>query len=239
MPNPEPPRVTTDTRADATICDDGERHDSNEANKPKRRKIDYLLRYTVGTIVFVPATSWHDYNLHWPYNFPLERAYVKGKSLLVVIMSLSIYKEPLYMFADIVGVCTAVNRDEETVTIRFDAFDLDVQQKAPYLKKFCKQLDVLPTSGFEITKQLYDLNEGGDEVEEHAALPRIGDSIFVVATAWKSTNYKHQWPYESPIEKSFFRAVIGERKVAAKFQVIFDAFQLEAKDEVFSYTLYV
>jgi hypothetical protein len=66
------------------------------------------------------------------------------------------------------------------------------------------------------------------------ALPDVGATIYVSAAAWASTSYKDGWPYASSIEDTYFKASIGARKVGKKLQVLFDAFQLGGKDEVYS-----
>ena len=69
---PEPARVTLDGRRDAVL----------ETQKPRRStkirwKFDPKL-VVEGKCLYVMASSWKEYQLSWPYEFPLEAAYVRG-----------------------------------------------------------------------------------------------------------------------------------------------------------------
>ena len=69
---PEPARVTLDGRRDAVLEDQKLRR-----SRKIRWKFDPKL-VEVGVTLYVMASTWKEYELSWPYPFPLEAAYVRG-----------------------------------------------------------------------------------------------------------------------------------------------------------------
>lgn len=89
--------------------------------------------------------------------------------------------------------------------------------------------------GQEITTETFEQYEGNQNTAGDKSDYLIDDILYVNATAWRSTTYAQvQWPYQSSIETSYFRATIAKiMNHGAKIKLSFDAFDLG--DESSSY----
>ena len=66
-----------------------------------------------------------------------------------------------------------------------------------------------------------------------------GDSIFVKATAWKTSFYRNKWPYAVEITNAYFEARVDGILKGNKFQLSFTAFEMDSgRSEYSRYILY-
>ena len=85
----------------------------------------------VGSIIFVAANTWVEYKKPggWPYEFPIENAYVKGKAN-------NVNKDDITL-KYIAGICRDVDIHSMKLSIKYDVFDQIVTTNSKYLSKYC------------------------------------------------------------------------------------------------------
>lgn len=109
------------------------------------------------------------------------------------------------------GTCLSIDHENQLIILSFSVFNQECEQDFKYLNKHCvlsmpkgrlitndivNQMSFifLIVDGHEITEALYQQHEEGQK--DPAFTFSVGDSIYVKATAWKSSFYKNKWPYD-------------------------------------------
>ena len=85
----------------------------------------------IGSIIFVAANTWVAYKKPggWPYEFPIENAYLKGKAYNVNKYHISLKY--------IAGIYRDIDINSMKLCIKYDVFDQIVTTNSKYLSKYC------------------------------------------------------------------------------------------------------
>ena len=150
-----------------------------------------------------------------------------------------------------IGECIAINHDKKSISIRFPVYDQECTHDFKYLKRYCTLsmpkgaqnktsfgcFMKIFVGGQEITQELFNECEGENTSERVLDDLQIspGDILFVKAEAWKSSFYKHQWPYSMiNISSAYFQATVEKFTKNGKVQLSFHAFEMESRKNEYS-----
>ena len=91
--------------------------------------------------------------------------------------------------------------------------------------------------GIEITSEIFQRYENSlqqnsipsfDDAKD-SSLFELDATLFVRATAWKSTFYKDSWPYAMEMENGYFTARISKLVKNTRVQLTFDSFEMDPR----------